>query len=72
MCFKLLELIFEYNEYGKPFINYPTNLHLSISHSGNWITCIVDDNPVGIDVEEIKQIDFNIAERFLLRMSIKP
>lgn len=58
------DLVFGANEYGKPILNNPNRIHFNISHSGNWVVCAVDDNTVGIDVEVIKPIDFEIAERF--------
>lgn len=61
------DLSFGENEYGKPVLIAPLRIHYNISHSGDWVVCAVDDNPVGIDVEVIKPIDFKIAERFFSR-----
>lgn len=57
-------LAFGANEYGKPLLLEHAGIHFNISHSGSWVACAVDDNPVGIDVELIQPIDFKIAERF--------
>jgi len=57
-------MTFEKNKYGKPLLVTLNDVHFNISHSGNWVVCCIDDNPVGIDVETIKPIDINIAERF--------
>ncbi|MBC2580402.1 4'-phosphopantetheinyl transferase superfamily protein [Clostridium sp. DJ247] len=57
-------LIFEKNEYGKPVLVKPCGIYFNISHSGNWVVCAIDDTPVGVDVETIKEIDLKIAERF--------
>ncbi|WP_221568722.1 4'-phosphopantetheinyl transferase superfamily protein [Alkalihalobacillus sp. TS-13] len=48
---------------GKP---YTTNAdcYFNISHSGEWIVCGVYDKPLGIDVEQIRTIDVNIAKRY--------
>lgn len=60
------QLEFTTNAYGKPlFVNNP-NIHFNISHSGNFITCALDDEPVGIDIERIRPIELRIAERFFL------
>lgn len=57
------DIHFGYNAYGKPFLmDYPLNFNLS--HAGNWIVCAIDETPIGIDIEEMKQIDLNIAKRF--------
>jgi 4'-phosphopantetheinyl transferase len=57
-------LVFTSNEYGKPLLTEPSEIHFNISHSADWVVCAVDNHPIGIDVETIKPIDFNIAERF--------
>ncbi len=61
------DLVFYSNKYGKPILFAPRGIHFNISHSGSWVVCTIDDNPVGIDVETIKPIDFNIAERFFFK-----
>ena len=61
---KINDLHFGANEYGKPTLSTSTNIHFNISHSGNWVICAIDDNPVGVDVEVIKPIDLSISERF--------
>ncbi|WP_110930773.1 4'-phosphopantetheinyl transferase family protein [Paenibacillus bouchesdurhonensis] len=52
------------NAYGKPSLREDCGLHFNNSHSGKWVVCAVDESPVGIDVEEVKEMDFGIAERF--------
>lgn len=61
------ELKFDVNSYNKPFIIKPNNLCFNISHSGKWVVCAVSNNPVGIDVEYIKSIDFDIAKTFFTK-----
>lgn len=58
-------LIFDINLYGKPFlINYP-NINFNLSHSGDYVVCAFDCECIGIDIEEIKNIDFiEIAKNF--------
>ncbi|MDR1059826.1 MAG: 4'-phosphopantetheinyl transferase superfamily protein, partial [Clostridiales bacterium] len=38
--------------------------HFNISHSGRHVVCALCDAPVGIDVEIVRPIDMNIANRF--------
>lgn len=71
MKIKNQNLIFGVNEYGKPFLTNFNDIQYNISHSGKWVTCLVDNLPVGIDVEQIKPIDINIAERFFSKEEIK-
>jgi 4'-phosphopantetheinyl transferase len=58
------QLKFSNNKYGKPVLLQPEGINFNISHSGDWIVCALDNKPVGIDVEIIKPIDFNIAKMF--------
>lgn len=65
------ELTFRINEYGKPLLSKLNTVHFNISHAGRWVVCAIDDNPVGIDVEVIKAIDFIIAEKFFSNQEYK-
>ena len=49
-------------EYGKPSIPEQPNLHFNLSHSGNIVVCVVDQHPIGVDVEKIRGIDIDVAE----------
>jgi 4'-phosphopantetheinyl transferase len=49
------------DEYKKPYLE--EGPHLNISHSGNFVLVSFSDQPVGVDVEEKKQMDWEpIAE----------
>ncbi|NJD01078.1 MAG: 4'-phosphopantetheinyl transferase superfamily protein [Ruminiclostridium sp.] len=65
------EISFGSNEYGKPFLIGAENFHFNNSHSGEWVVCAIDDLPIGIDVEMIQSIDFDIAERFFSKEEYK-
>ncbi len=53
-----------YNEYGRPGL--PAEVDFNISHSGDYTLCAVSaDMKVGIDIEEIKQVDFNDFESLM-------
>ena len=52
-----------WDDSGKP--SAPgTGLYLSISHSGAYAVCAVDDEPVGVDVETIRGVE----EKFMRRV----
>lgn len=51
------DISFETNAFFKPFLNTEKNFFFNLSHSGNWVVCVVDKQSVGIDIEEIKPID---------------
>ncbi|MBP7654199.1 4'-phosphopantetheinyl transferase superfamily protein [Candidatus Dependentiae bacterium] len=56
------KIIFDFNKYSKPFLAGFENFHFNTAHSGDYAVCAVSDTPVGIDIEEIKPIDLNVAE----------
>jgi len=55
------------NEYGKPFLRDVDLFHFNLSHSGDWVVCAIDEKPVGIDVEEIQEIDLDISKHYFSR-----
>ncbi|EPC8410311.1 MULTISPECIES: 4'-phosphopantetheinyl transferase family protein [Bacillus] len=58
-------ITFEKNKYGKPYIKEYSNFNFNISHSGDFIVCATDDASIGIDIEEIKHIEYvDIARNF--------
>lgn len=52
---------------GKPVLLTDPTVHFNISHSGDWMACIVDDGAVGIDVEKINNTDLSLSDRFFSR-----
>ncbi|AGK96293.1 4'-phosphopantetheinyl transferase family protein [Clostridium pasteurianum] len=55
------EIEFTTNRYGKPFLKDYIGLEYNISHSNELVVCAIGDYEVGIDVEYIKNIDFDTA-----------
>lgn len=55
-------LEFVVGEYGKPNV-IDLDVEFNISHSGNIVVCAVDDCPVGIDIERIRDFDNSIVNR---------
>ena len=57
----------EYNEHGKPSFT-PSLLHsftpyFSISHCKEGIAVVVDEKPIGIDIENIRHVDEDLVQR---------
>ncbi len=58
------EIQFQYNEYGKPYLPNYTNCNVNLSHSGEWVVCGTSVEPIGVDVEQQKPIDMEIAKHY--------
>lgn len=58
------QIRFTEGRYGKPAAEGLNDFHFNISHSGKWIVCGAGAQPIGVDVEKIKPINFDIAKRF--------
>ena len=55
---------YKYNKQGKPYLEDIGNIKFNISHSGEYVICLVSNDEVGCDIEEIKDINLNIANKF--------
>ena len=47
--------VFEYNEHGKPSIVGHSEIYFNLSHCKEAAICVVSDQPVGVDVEGIRE-----------------
>lgn len=61
------ELERTYNPFGKPRLAHYPCLHYNISHSGHWVAVVFDEQPAGIDIEQVAPIDLSLADRFFSR-----
>lgn len=60
-----VELEIEKKPKGKPFLKNASDLHYSISHSGDYWVCAVAGQPLGVDIERHHPVPFQkIARRF--------
>lgn len=57
------EIIVIKDAYGKPYAK-GINVHFSISHSGDYAVCAIDEKPIGIDIEKHRPLKIKTAERF--------
>lgn len=60
----LSPLQFIRNDWGKPSIFGLEGIHFNISHSQDYVVCGISSLPIGIDVEAVREINTNIANRF--------
>ena len=47
--------VFDYNEHGKPSIVGHPEIFFNLSHCKEAVICVVSDQPVGVDVESIRE-----------------
>lgn len=47
------DLVFDRTIYGQPYIRNCKNIYFSISHSGKWVICAINEYPIGVDLELI-------------------
>ena len=64
MGFSGKELTFLKNADGKPYIKERPELYYNLSHSGVYVALVLDNCPVGIDIEETRERSKKLAERF--------
>ena len=58
------ELIFDTNEYGKPYLVRYDNFHFNITHSGHWVLCGISKGNIGIDLEKIDHDPLDVAKKY--------
>lgn len=58
------DMVYATNQNGKPhFREYP-QIHFSLSHSGAYVMAAFSDVEIGCDIQQMKQTDLKIAQRF--------
>ena len=57
------KLSLEYGEYGKPYLT-DNSFYFNLSHSGNYVTCAISDQEVGVDIEKTRDVDLKLAELY--------
>ncbi len=58
------EIIINTDSNGKPYLEGRDDFHFNLSHSGIWVVAAVDSRPVGVDVEQIDEVDLSISRNF--------
>lgn len=52
-----------FDKYGKLYFPRTDGFYVNLSHGGNYAVCAMDTNPVGVDIESVRQYKKNVAER---------
>lgn len=59
---KSSEIEIYYGKHGKPLLK-SGKAYFNASHSGNYVAVCVDSGPCGIDIEEKREINLNVAQK---------
>ena len=51
------------NKHGKPYLKDFPHVHFNISHSGEYVVCVVSDKPVGVDIQKIVRYNPDVAKK---------
>lgn len=62
-------IIYNIGEKGKPFLQN-SNIHFNISHSGEWVVAAFSEKETGIDIELIREPNYNVAKRYFSEIEI--
>ena len=57
-------VIWDYDQYGKPYFTDFPEIYMNISHSGDYTVCVLSDSPVGIDIQHIREVGQNVLKRY--------
>ncbi len=52
------------NQRGKPYFTDKEDIHFNISHTKSMGAVAVDDEPCGIDIEQLRPMKLSLAKRF--------
>lgn len=64
LAIKNSDIQIKHNQYGKPLLQGNHGVQFNHSHSGQWVVGVIADSPCGIDVEEIREADIDVAKQF--------
>ena len=70
---------FEYSPNGKPLLTDYPNIHFNLSHCNEAVICVIDNRPIGVDIESIRSFDddlleytMNLQEQQIIKQSTDP
>ncbi len=49
---------------GKPIFEGTHQVHFNLSHSGDYVACVISDGVCGVDIQEIRPFKEHFAKRF--------
>lgn len=58
------DMVFEQNDFGKPYLAGFPAFQFNISHTRNALVVAISNQAVGIDIEKVQQANLRIAQQF--------
>ena len=56
-------MIFSTDNNGKPYLCNFKDIYFNLSHSGDYVVCVVSNKPVGIDIQKIINVEDLLMRR---------
>ena len=53
------------DDHGKPYLNGHPDIFFNLSHSGQYAAIVYGDRPIGIDIQEHKDLNESLAKRIM-------
>lgn len=60
---KIRDMIFSTDNNGKPYLCNFKDIYFNLSHSGDYVVCVVSNKPVGIDIQKIINVEDLLMRR---------
>lgn len=60
---EMKEVRFSFGKNGKPILQNDSDIHFNISHSGKYAAVAIADKPVGVDIEQIRNVGAAVINR---------
>ncbi len=61
---RFASLRFDENEYGKPYLMNFSWIHFNLSHSGDYVMCVIANSDVGCDIQKVDRKNEKVSHRF--------
>ena len=52
-----------YNHFGQPIVPSDPDIHISLSHTGDWVFCAIGDSPIGLDAQMLSPLNRGVINR---------
>jgi len=62
---------FTYNEHGKPYLRDTPFIFFNLSHCKHGVICALSDIEIGIDIQDIRPFDIDVASRVCSNKELK-